>query len=69
MLASFPQLLFMCGMSKEQHPSPEQAARAERLAAQLRENLKRRKAQARGRRNSDAAATGGEKTAPEEREG
>jgi hypothetical protein len=59
----------MCGMSKEQQPSPEQAARAERLAAQLRENLKRRKAQARGRRSSDTPPAGGEKTVPGGQEG
>jgi hypothetical protein len=67
MLASFPQLLFMCGMSKDQRPSPGQAARAERLAAQLRENLKRRKAQARGRR-SDAPVVAGEGAGKGERE-
>jgi hypothetical protein len=43
-------------MSKPSQPSPEQAARAERLAAQLRENLKRRKQQARGRRAEAGAA-------------
>ncbi|HMK70517.1 MAG TPA: hypothetical protein VK442_06040 [Xanthobacteraceae bacterium] len=40
----------------------QQAARSARLAAALRENLKRRKAQARGRaqnRPADAAKTGG----------
>jgi hypothetical protein len=31
------------------HPKPHRQARAERLSAALRENLKRRKAQARGR--------------------
>jgi hypothetical protein len=35
----------------------EQAARAERLAAALRENLKRRKAQARGRTDTQKDAS------------
>jgi hypothetical protein len=69
MLASLSKLLFMWAMSKEQRPSSEQVARAERLAAQLRENLKRRKAQARGRRSSDAVSSDGQKGAAEEREG
>jgi len=42
------------------------AARSERLAAALRENLKRRKAQARGRASDTAAATESENaTAPD----
>ena len=43
------------------HISPEEAAareaRAQRLAAALRENLRRRKAQARGRRAGEAEAS------------
>jgi hypothetical protein len=43
-----------------QKPTPEtlaqEAARKQRLAAALRENLKRRKAQARGRRDDEPAA-------------
>ncbi|MGQ4275165.1 hypothetical protein [Terrihabitans sp. B22-R8] len=44
-------------MTKSQTLSPEQAARAERLAASLRENLKRRKQQARGRRTENTPAS------------
>ena len=36
--------------------TPEQNARAQRLARQLRENLKRRKAQARGRADKEDTA-------------
>jgi hypothetical protein len=39
------------------------AARSARLAAALRENLKRRKAQARGRASDSSDAAGGEKPA------
>jgi hypothetical protein len=43
-------------MSEHRKPPSKQAARAERLAAALRENLKRRKAQARERAaKADAA--------------
>ncbi|MFC5067328.1 hypothetical protein [Flaviflagellibacter deserti] len=50
-LANGAQTLFGRGMTKPPpSPSEDKAARAERLAAALRENLKRRKAQARARR-------------------
>jgi hypothetical protein len=40
--------------------SPETLAREQRLAAKLRENLKRRKGQARARAEADAQAPGGQ---------
>jgi hypothetical protein len=42
-------------MTKENPQSADQAARAKRLAAALRENLRKRKQQARGRRADPAA--------------
>jgi hypothetical protein len=42
------------------------AARHERLSAALRENLKRRKAQARGKAQADGRAAGGEDLAARE---
>ncbi|MGN6550608.1 MAG: hypothetical protein ACTHJ3_12040 [Pararhizobium sp.] len=41
-------------------PKPEAEARRARLAAELRENLKRRKAQAKGRRSSAGQAADGD---------
>jgi hypothetical protein len=50
-------------MNTPSKPVPQKDGRAERLAAALRENLKRRKAQARakrdGRKPADAGKTGG----------
>jgi hypothetical protein len=43
----------------------QQAARSARLSAALRENLKRRKAQARGRSSADAGAAGDELATPD----
>ena len=51
---------------RKQGKAEKRAARTERLSAALRENLKRRKAQARGRA---AAEPGGEGDAPEAPEG
>lgn len=48
------------GMSEDQHPSggqPPKLSREERLAAKLRENLRRRKAQARAVANRDGDRT------------
>ena len=56
-------------MTKPTTPSPEQAARAERLAAQLRENLKRRKQQARGRRAENASGLRSPDEVPEPEQG
>jgi carboxylesterase type B len=53
-LAKRAQTLFGRAMTKSPpSPSEDKAARAERLAAALRENLKRRKAQARARRTAE----------------
>jgi hypothetical protein len=46
---------------KVENKAEKWAARGERLAAALRENLKRRKAQARGKATSRLAGTGGHK--------
>jgi hypothetical protein len=43
-------------MAEDRKPAGKRATRAERLAAALRENLKRRKAQARARAPDAAAA-------------
>jgi hypothetical protein len=52
-------------MSEHRKPPSKQAARAERLAAALRENLKRRKAQARGRASNDTGAAAAKKSNPD----
>jgi len=61
-------MVYPCGMTAPSKPvpqkdGPQEAGRAERLAAALRENLKRRKAQARAkevvRKPGDSAGSGG----------
>ena len=53
----------MSASAKASNPSPTQEARAERLAAALRENLKRRKAQGRAQEQAKAE-TGGQGKKP-----
>jgi len=48
-------------MADDRKPVDKDSARAERLARALRENLKRRKAQARGRLSAAPAKRGGER--------
>jgi len=49
----------MPGPDTPQKPAPKDAARAQRLAAKLRENLRRRKSQARALGEPDVAPDGG----------
>jgi hypothetical protein len=56
-------------MSDDPRKDPKQDRRQQRLKLALRENLKRRKSQARGRSDAGAASSNGEDVSPHDGDG